>query len=134
MKQFTLLILTTTLLIMLSACTKENLSPSNCRLGILGTYEEVKIGARDILQIQEGDGDKGIIIRWTPEVNSNPNTSTHVLNANLSENCNIIDIPSQNINGLPIKGILSTVDDRLQGTIEVGLGVFPNATIIALKR
>ena len=130
MKPLILLLLTSTALTILSACAKEE--APNCRQNILGVYEEIKAGPRDLITIQEGDGDKGIVIIWSIK---NSNDLTFTINAELSENCNIIDIPEQTTSGLPVQeSVLTTIDDRLQGDIIVAGGFIRDSYVSVLKR
>lgn len=120
------------LLIFLVACTKEE---ANCREDIVGTYEEVTGNPRSILEIREGQGNKGLTIVWFRKDNAGQTTLMDTLTATLSENCTIIDIPYQTTtnNHSYEEGILSVSNGRILGKIE-GFHGFITEDIDAIKR
>ncbi len=117
------------LLLVLTSCLKE----AHCRDGIVGTYLDV-ISSSDpaissgqyIFEVKAGSGETEVLITFEFEdANNGQRGIVATLEGNLSDNCNVLEIPTQTFDTQIYNGTLSTANNQLKGFIN-GNGTIVN--------
>lgn len=102
-------------LLLFTACQKEE---ANCRDGVLGTYNSPSTAnypEMDLI-LKAGEDDKDVVITWTAQVSSTP--QSYVLEGELNSNCSILKITDQPVGPSAVyNATLTFDDDKLVGTM-----------------
>ncbi|MGH1337600.1 MAG: hypothetical protein ACRBFS_15870 [Aureispira sp.] len=113
--KFTTILVTFLSLLLFTACQKEE---TNCRDGVIGTYSSPSTANYPAMEfiLKAGGEDKEVVITWTAQVSSTP--QSYVLEGELNSNCSILKIIDQPVGpSATYNGTLTFDDDKLVGTM-----------------
>ena len=109
--------------LLFTACQKEEI---NCRDSRIAVYEGSDgAGGTITVDVQEGAGEKGVIMVYTfnnPAI-GNPSSATVI--GELNESCSTITIPKQMVGSSETEGSLVITEEKMTGSISTNGVAYP---------
>lgn len=111
-------------LVALVACREEE--PPNCRPNTYGIYSSANLsGGTFQADVQEGAGEKGVIVIFTDKDASGTPTSSATATGELNESCTTLTIPEQQIGTQTYSGTFAVTSTQLSGNVKINQLTLP---------
>lgn len=114
--------------LLFTACQKEE--EKNCRDNTYGVYEgQDANGEEGAIELKEGAGEKGVILVMTIDNPTSTTPFTFTMTGELDEDCDVVTVPSQSVGITTFSGTFDLVDDKMDGTVNIGTGQSVDLTL-----